>query len=174
MKILTQLTEALESGCPDHVFPVDGYSVYDGDTIKATLDLSFYVSTRYSCRIAGVDTPEKDTAAGKAVTGAVMWWMRQIDRENLRCISLDRDKFGGRFVGTFFEKLSPESSVEALLHPETLSHWLLNTGLARPYDGGRKQPWTTEELWQVHERAMAIGKEDEAGEPAAPLKVFAE
>ena len=89
---LAELNRELESGCPDHVFPVRHFDVYDGDTIKTQLDLSFYVQTHGSCRIAGVDTPEKNTDAGKAVTEAVKWWFQQIEPQNLRCISLDKDK----------------------------------------------------------------------------------
>ena len=140
------LDERLAETMPKHVFPVERYDVYDGDTIKTVLDLSFYVHTDASCRVAGVDTPERNTDAGRLVALAVLDWFLAIPRKDLRCISLDRDKFGGRFLGTFFE----------CGKAQTLTHWLLSHGIARPYEGGKKPEWTQLELREVERRARGL------------------
>lgn len=149
---MEKLNERLTSQTPEHIYPVKDfdvqpdYKVGDGDTIRAYLDLGFYMLTYLSCRIAGVDTPEKNTRAGQLVTEAVKTWFSEIPTNRLRCVSLERDKFGGRFLGTFVEAGQAQ----------TLSHWLLSHGLARPYDGGKKPEWTDSELLEIERRAAGL------------------
>lgn len=40
------------------IFPARDFSVYDGDTLSATVDLGFRVSTRITGRLDGINTPE--------------------------------------------------------------------------------------------------------------------
>lgn len=145
-KTIAKLERRLASPTPKHIYPVKEFTVRDGDTIKTVLDLGFYAQTTGSCRVAGVDTPELKTEAGRLVKGAVESWFAEMAMRDLRCVSLGRDKFGGRFVGTFVE----------VGQAQTLSHWLLSHGLARPYDGGRKQPWTDSELAEICRRAEPL------------------
>ncbi len=154
--VLEKIEERMKENCPEHVFPVISREIKDGDTVKTILDLSFYTSNTASCRVAGVDTPEKKTAAGQAVKAAVIAWFDEIPPDDLKCISLARDKFGGRFLGTFFARNKAQ----------TLSHWLLSHGLARPYEGGKKAEWTQQELDTIEQRANGLIP------PTPALKVF--
>ncbi len=40
--------------------------VVDGDTVDICIDLGFKISYRHSCRLHGINAPEKVTAEGKA------------------------------------------------------------------------------------------------------------
>jgi hypothetical protein len=53
---------------PKYNFPLQEYTVIDGDTISVVLDMGWDVSINQSCRLLGIDAPEKSTAAGKALT----------------------------------------------------------------------------------------------------------
>ena len=146
--VLDDLDRLLSFGQIDHVFPVLSFEVGDGDTIKVLLDGSFHTRFEYACRVAAVDTPEKNTAAGQAVKHAVEKWFRDLPAEHLRCVSTDhRNKFAGRFLGTFFDRRKPT---------ETLTHWLIREQLARPYDGGRKPVWFADELDAIEQRALTL------------------
>lgn len=145
---LQAIDDQLRYGLIDHVFPVVNYTVSDGDTVRVVLDGSFRVRFEYSCRVAAVDCPESNTDAGKAVTAAVRQWFGAIPAGDLRCVSTDiKNKFAGRFLGTFVDRRSPA---------ETLSHWLLNQQLARPYGGERRREWGADELAAIESRAVAL------------------
>ena len=124
----------------DWIFPVLEWRVVDGDTVRVKLDLGWGMNISQYCRVVDVDTPEKSTKAGKAVTKCVESWMQSGVR--LRCQSVDRGKFRGRFVGDI------RSSCD-----ERLSEFILKAKLCRLYSGGTRHPWTDDELIQVEERA---------------------
>lgn len=117
--------------------PVQMLDVVDGDTLRATVCLAEYV------RVAGVDAPEMRTpaqrAAAEVVTAAVRRWLAC--HPEARIVPLAYDKYGQRIV----------ANVEAG-DGSQLSTWLLNQGLAHPYDGSRKVPWTDAELTSIEQR----------------------
>lgn len=47
-------------------YPATVIRVIDGDTIRLDLDLGLRIWRTDNCRIAGINTPEMNTAAGKA------------------------------------------------------------------------------------------------------------
>lgn len=48
--------------------PATVVRVVDGDTITLDLDLGWYLTLRRSCRIVGINAPERNTALGPAAT----------------------------------------------------------------------------------------------------------
>lgn len=132
-------------------YPVLDFAVYDGDTVRCVIDLGWDMLKRFSCRIAGIDTPEIRTRnalhkqAGLAVTGVVTAWCKA--NPGLMFASTARDKYAGRAVGHLFPYGQPE---------HTLANWLLARHLARPYEGGRKPEWEEDELRAIIKRCVAI------------------
>jgi endonuclease YncB( thermonuclease family) len=128
----------------NHVYPVKAYEVQDGDTVKVMLDLGFCLYHTVSLRVIGVDAPEMRVASQKAaaavVKRSVAEWLYR-DNEPLICVSIAMDKYAGRIVG------------DLMYGPLSLSQWLLNKRLAKPYDGGTKGHWTDEELSAIESRA---------------------
>jgi micrococcal nuclease len=100
--------------------------VIDGDTLAVQLDLGFDVHKDETLRLAGVDTPERYTAAGKEVTQQVEAWLRaapEIIQWPLLISTAKTDKYG-RYIAVV---------ADAVTDRPTLNDWLLATGMARPY-----------------------------------------
>ncbi|MGB8274614.1 MAG: thermonuclease family protein [Alphaproteobacteria bacterium] len=113
--------------------PAEVVSVVDGDTIvvRAKIWLGQQVETRV--RMAGVDAPElkgrcpreRELAAAardlvQTKIGGAKVWLRDVRY----------DKYGSRVLA----RVEDESG-------EDLASVLSRAGLARPYDGGARQPW---------------------------------
>lgn len=128
----------------DHqwVFPVIDYRVIDGDTIDVTLDVGWGLRYSAACRLFGIDTPEVRTKAGKLVKQVVE---RYLADKPLRCRSMDRGKYYGRFVGTIHV---PDDVA--------VSSMLIVQKLCQRYDGKKKKPWTADNLAAVAERAAEL------------------
>jgi len=121
-----------------------GFYVIDGDSVKCFCDKGDRQYYKAICRIDGIDTPEKGTVAGQLVKQVVWEWC--LDRpEAIVPVSTEKPKFAGRFVGNIVD-----SSCGV-----TLSSYLLNTGLSKPYQGGRRE-WTDDELDAIEAIARKI------------------
>lgn len=145
---------------------VHDWEVYDGDTVKCriqvveTIVLPAHIATsvlgvpidldevslvlrgklHVSVRVDGVDTPElrgEQKEAGAVAREAVERWLKDHKYDGIEIVFHCRDKYAGRSVADF------ESN------GESLSEFLLEQGLAKPYDGGTKEPWTAEELRRI-------------------------
>lgn len=130
----------------DFIFPVLEFRVIDGDSVEVVLDRGWDESKKMVCRISGVDTPERNTAAGQAVKRFVEQWCIRLGSD-LRVQSIAKDKFGGRFIGDLLDKVGCERS---------LSETLLTHKLAKPYAGGIKLPFTDDELARIVERVTKL------------------
>jgi len=115
-------------------FPVLSFEVLDGDTVAVVLDQGFACTISQSCRLYGIDTPEKSTVAGEWVKKVLEKSLSDCPIETLTCESVAQDKFCGRFVGIL--RISDVS----------VNEWLLDKGLGKPYFGKKKDLWTEEEL----------------------------
>ena len=108
-------------------------SVYDGDTLKAEIDLGMSITRTCSCRLAGLDTPELRAKTAEEKQSAVL------ARDRVRELVLDKpviiqslekpDKYGRLLVKVW------------TLEGSCLNEILLSENLARPYDGGTKTHW---------------------------------
>lgn len=115
------------------VYRAEVTSVYDGDSLRAVLDMGLSVRMKASCRLYGIDTPElrsrvsgEKEAAQKArdfVKGLVMGQVVVIE-------SIEKpDKYGRLLV-----RVWTQDGV-------CVNDRLLEEGMARPYDGGEKISW---------------------------------
>lgn len=124
-------------------YPVKEIRVVDGDTSEVTLDLGMGIQAFKMVRILGVDTPEKNTPAGKAVKGAIERW---VARESpLVAKYTKEDKFGGRFDGDLIGASGG-----------SLAAFLLEQGLGRSYNGERKPEWTIDALRDIERKANGL------------------
>ena len=104
--------------------------VVDADTLDLTVDLGFHVHLRQRVRLAGLDAPELRTPEGKAARDWVIGWVNEFapDQVGVRT-QLDKTEKYGRVLGVVYPL--PDRGT-------TLNQALLNTGHARPYDGGKR------------------------------------
>lgn len=126
-----------KSGDPLFLYPVvDVLDVYDGDTCTVLLDLGFGLYKQGKVRIVGVDTPEVrgwQKQAGFIVRDMVTLVLDECPGPIHYHSHKDRDKYG-RMLGD--------------LHNGDfwLSEWLVKSGYALPYGGGKRDTEGMEKL----------------------------
>lgn len=112
--------------------------VYDGDTIRATLDLPGLPEElrKVSVRLAGIDTPERGwraqcpAEAELAESARAYVVGRLAGAEAVTVLDPDWGKFGGRIIG------------RVMIDGSDLASELIERGFAIAYDGGKKvNPW---------------------------------
>jgi endonuclease YncB( thermonuclease family) len=135
-------------------YPVLDFRVIDGDTVECIIDRGWNETKKLSCRIDGVDTPERrgktalEKEAAAAVTVVVTSWC---EVNEFDMISLEKGKYFGRCVGDLIPSGLNEGET-------TLSDFLISSGLARDYSGGKRKAWSARALKKVLQSAeMAMG-----------------
>jgi endonuclease YncB( thermonuclease family) len=106
--------------------------VVDGDTIVVRAKLWPTLVTETHVRLKGIDAPELRghcPAERQLAEKARRFVAKQTAGRPLRLLDVQQDKYGGRVV----------ARVEAAGHD--LGRQLLKAGLARKYDGGKRQGW---------------------------------
>ena len=110
-------------------------SVYDGDTITVILDMGMGVQKKAKCRMYGIDTPELRGKTAKEKTAAKVARDRLRELINEKTVLLQSltkpDKYGRLLVKVWIDD-------GAVL----VNDLLVEEGLARPYDGGKKASWS--------------------------------
>tara|TARA_B100001287_G_C22459473_1_gene424352 strand:+ start:271 stop:696 length:426 start_codon:yes stop_codon:yes gene_type:complete len=113
-------------------------SVYDGDTVKIVFPLTENEPDRlfkWNCRLINVDTPElrtknlKEKEFGKKVRD---YLREKILNKLVEIDCKDFDKYGRLLVEIYLEE-------------ESINKWLITSGYAKQYDGGKKTQWFQEE-----------------------------
>ena len=112
--------------------------VVDGDTIDVNIDLGFNIWHKARVRMLGIDTPESRTrnleekALGLASKARLKELLkgRKLDIE----CSKEKGKFG-RVLGIVFATDKEGNRIDC-------NNQLCIEGHARPYFGGKKEPWT--------------------------------
>jgi micrococcal nuclease len=114
--------------------------VVDGDTMDVMFDLGLEVYHSHSTRLNGIDTPEiyrpqteLEREAGKLVTEYIK---SQLLGKTI-FIKTTKDSKYGDYLGDVYLN-------EFDVNP--FNDFLINEGLARPYFGEKKEPWTVEQL----------------------------
>jgi len=104
-----------------HGNEVDVLSVYDGDTIRVSIDLGFDIHlVNVSVRLYGIDAPELGTDDGKESREKLA---EKIGKKARLVSEPKRDKYG-RILATIY------------LGEENLNEWMVEQGYAVEYDGG--------------------------------------
>jgi micrococcal nuclease len=106
--------------------------VIDGDTIDVFIDLGFSIWHKERIRLAGIDTPEKNTPLGKALK---TFLVDNLEGKIIKLQVTKTDKYG-RYLGTVFLKDSLVS----------INDQLVKANLAKSYFGESKTNlWSKEE-----------------------------
>jgi micrococcal nuclease len=109
--------------------------VVDGDTPGVVAEIWPGTYVTISVRVGGIDTPEKGGRAKNAYEAelaqkASAETRALIEGKTVLLYNVEYEKFGGRVL----------ADVKTLDGVDVAQN-LVNKGLARPYDGGTKQPW---------------------------------
>lgn len=109
--------------------------VVDGDTIRTEFDKLPPELSKVSVRILGIDTPEKGSRAKCQTEAHLAIKAKQKlisligDAKMMLIKDAKWDKFGGRFDGV------------VLINGVNLAAAMVDSGLAKPYNGRRKESW---------------------------------
>ena len=131
-----------------HLYPVNQCRVIDGDTAEVELDLWENLSFIQSCRIFGIDAPERGNESSekvKLVLEKIINLAQSLSDGFIYCSYLKKDKFHGRFIGNLF--VCDESA------NINIGEYFLNIGIAKPYQGRKKFPWAEDEEKMIIEAA---------------------
>ena len=117
----------------NYLLDIDSISVYDGDTIKCDIDLGFsIILKKQSVRSLGINCPEirtkdeRERALGYEARDQLRHILEEADVIALQ--SHGKGKFG-RILGTLFAD------------GKNVNEMMIDLGLARPYDGGKRSSW---------------------------------
>jgi endonuclease YncB( thermonuclease family) len=122
----------------------DLFHVTDGDTLKLHLDQGFDTIKVMTCRLKGIDCPEKSTDAGKLCKQVVSEWVYERMEAGLLWRSHEWDKYG-RSLGDLFDADNVP-----------LSSYLLNLRIAKEYSGEGRRSWTEQELQNIVDRCKKV------------------
>lgn len=97
----------------------------DGDTVELVVDTGFYHAATVRVRLLGVDTPERGQPGYREACEFSARWIREARGLRLECHG--EDKYGSRWLGVLRDA-----------DGASLATLLIDAGLGRPYDGGKK------------------------------------
>ena len=121
----------------------------DADTAIVARKLGVGLFSLISLRIENVDSPEVhsknrlEKEVGLMVTDVAQAWVDSIPRQDFRVTESGAGKYAGRAMGDLRNASSGE----------TLSGFLLDWKLVKPYKGKTKTPWTDSQLKRIRRNA---------------------
>jgi len=101
-------------------------NVIDGDTIDVVIDLGFSIAHTLRLRLAGINTPERGETGYRQATEALRSLV--LNQDIVVRTQKDRQEKYGRYLA---ELIIPATG-------QTANQVLLEQGLAKPYDGGKR------------------------------------
>lgn len=107
--------------------------VVDGDTLKLKVHIWIGQTVEVDVRVAGIDAPElkgKCPAERTKAAEARDYLDSLVGGRAIRIAQIRNDKYGGRVIADVTE---PEAG--------DIATAMLARGLARTYDGGKREPW---------------------------------
>tara|TARA_R100001086_G_scaffold12625_1_gene6582 strand:- start:101 stop:475 length:375 start_codon:yes stop_codon:yes gene_type:complete len=121
-------------------YPCKVTRVVDGDTIDVNIDLGFKIWHRARVRMLGIDTPESRTRnlAEKAMGLASKARLKEMLKG--KSVTIECTKAKGKFGRVLANVWAADKKAGAVAI--CLNNQLCEEGYARPYFGGKKEPWT--------------------------------
>lgn len=116
----------------EYVRAVGVVRVIDGDTFVADVDLAFHITIRMSCRLTGVNTPERGQP-GWAEARDELAHVLGLGPVTVR--SVKADKYAGRFDADVV--VTPTGDP---FGPVDVASWLVGAGVAVRWDGTGPRP----------------------------------
>lgn len=133
LSCVTLLTPLIVNAAPYGPVRADVVRVLDGDTIEVNVHLWPGLTKKTKVRLLGIDTAEKRSKSDcerKLAARASAFSRGWLD--SARKIQLVNIK-PGKFTGRVLANIETENGL--------LSDALIEVGLAKPYNGGKRQPW---------------------------------
>ena len=115
-------------------YPATVASIYDGDTLRAHVRVWPGLTVETSVRVRGIDTPElrgkceAERELARTARDIARRWADDVGRVVV-LRDVKRGKYAGRVVA------------HVLADDESLAGVLLRAGVAREYDGGKREGW---------------------------------
>jgi len=114
-------------------------SIIDGDTLKLNIDLGFHVCIEATVRLARINTPEIVSFTTKGIDDPAKRYIMQNLPVGSVCVAeITRTEKYGRWLADIFYQLGETDRKKILETPRNLNNELVRNGLAKPYDGGRR------------------------------------
>lgn len=115
-----------------YVYRAEILRVLDGDTVDVHADLGFGVYTTQRLRIYGVNSPEKDTEAGKAALQFVSETLYQASEVHIQTMkqSTQSDAEKREKYGRYLAQISVDG--------EPLTDLIIKAGHGQAYFGGKR------------------------------------
>lgn len=107
-----------------YTYKAYSFNVVDGDTLDVEVDLGFKVYSKQRLRLAGLDTPERGQPGYKEA----MQFVADCVKDQPLLIKTTKVSKFGYYLATI---VLPDNRV--------LNDELIAAGLAKPYDGGKKE-----------------------------------
>ena len=113
--------------------------VVDGDTMHLSVNLGCDVSVQMTVRLAGINTPEMNTMAGRAAKGVVQDWLATHapgSQVVVRTLKDKKEKYGRYLAYIYPDETTVEGVVadgSFVLSEQSLNAYLLDTGNAEEY-----------------------------------------
>jgi endonuclease YncB( thermonuclease family) len=111
----------------------DVVRVVDGDTLKLKVHIWIGQTIEVDVRVAGIDAPElkgKCPAERARAAEARAYLDHLVGGRAVRIAQVRNDKYGGRVIADVDEETAGDIGAA-----------MLARGLARAYDGGKREPW---------------------------------
>ena len=121
-------------------YPCKVTRVVDGDTIDVNIDLGFKIWHRARVRMLGIDTPESRTRNLEEKAMGLASKARLKEMLKGKSITIECTKTKGKFGRVLANVWAADKAVGAVA--TCVNDQLCAEGYARPYFGGKKEPWT--------------------------------
>ena len=144
---MTNVTNVTEIDKNLYNFTATLSRIIDGDTIEVIIDLGFNITYKEKVRISKIDTPEINVSNTTHRESGILV-------KNYLKSLLENKKL---YLKTYksYEKYDRYNAMVQIEHPDhpnellDVSTHLLTYKLAHPYEGGKKQTWTQDELLYI-------------------------
>lgn len=112
-----------------YTYEAEVVRIIDGDTIEVIIDLGFKVFWKTKIRLAGIDAPEKGTAAGAVAVDALRF---MIASSKVKIVTeKDKQEKFGRYLATVYPFAGKGDGI-------SVNELMIKGDYAKPYDGGKR------------------------------------
>lgn len=113
--------------------------IIDGDTMILDVDLGFKIHHEVDVRLAHVNTPEAVNYSAQGIVDPAAVYVAQCVPPGAICIvQISRQEKYGRWLAMILFKPGATKREEILQQPRVLNDELIQKGLAKAYEGGKK------------------------------------
>lgn len=120
-------------------YPGQIMRIVDGDTLWLELDLGFRIKLKVDVRLAHINTPEtiNFTAQGLA-DPAAEFVNRACPVGSIVVADIIKQEKNGRWLAAIYYRAGENDRDKIMQAPLVLNNELVQAGLAKPYEGGKK------------------------------------